>query len=217
MALAPTAQIQRWVDRIDALELRERILLLAATIIVVYLLVDSFALQPMLKAQQASSQRISELETKLGATRQQAELFNYKSERDPLTERRQKRDALVAQRDALDDRIVARLGALVEPAQAADMLEQVLAGHGGLKLKSLQARTEPLTDPDAGEQESGNGLGRYHIEIVVEGGYSDLLRYLQELEAMPWKFFWQEVDFRTTDYPRAETRLQLYTLVVRHG
>jgi len=217
VAVALTTQLQRWVDRIDALELRERILLLTATVIVVYLLVDSFGLQPILKAQQASSQRISELERKLDATRRQASLFNDKSERDPLAERQQKRGALVTQLRALDDRIVDQLGALIEPAQAAGMLEQVLTSHRGLKLKSLRASTKPLAGLDAGKQADGNSLGRYQIEMVVEGGYSDLLRYLQELEAMPWKFFWQEVDFQTTDYPHAETRLQLYTLVALNG
>ncbi|HED19593.1 MAG TPA: hypothetical protein ENI74_08845 [Gammaproteobacteria bacterium] len=217
MALTLTAQLRHWVDRVDALEIRERILLLTATVIVVYLLVDAFGLQPILKAQQASSRRISELETKLDATRRQAGLFNDKSERDPLAERRQKRGALVAQLSVLDERIVSRLGALIEPAQAADMLEQVLADHHGLKLKSLRAGTKPLAGLAAGDQDGDNGLGRYQIEMVVEGGYSDLLRYLQELEAMPWKFFWQEVDFQTTDYPRAETRLLLYTLVALNG
>jgi len=216
VALALTAQLQQWVDRIDALELRERILLLAAGIVVLYLLMDSLGLQPILKAQQVTSQRISDLETKLGGVRQQADLFNYKSDQDPLVERQQNLDNLAFELAGLDDRIVGQLGALVEPAQAAEMLEQVLTGHRGLKLKSLQASSEPLTDLDIGDQESG-GLGRYQIEMVVEGGYLDLLHYLQELEAMPWKFFWQEVDFQTADYPRAETRLQLYTLGAQDG
>ena len=40
---------------------------------------------------------------------------------------------------------------------------------------------------------------------------------LQELEAMPWKFFWEKVIFQTTEHPLAETRLQLYTLGAHHG
>jgi len=216
VAIALTAQVQQWTDRIDALELRERILLLAATIVVLYLLVDSLGLQPILKAQQVSSQEISGIETELGALQRKADIFKYKSDQDPLAERQENRDRLASELAGLDDRIIGQLGALVEPAQAAEMLEQVLTGHRGLKLKSLQASSEPLTDMEIGDQESG-GLGRYQIEMVVEGGYLDLLRYLQELEAMPWKFFWQEVDFQTGDYPRAETRLQLYTLGAQNG
>ncbi|MEA2079096.1 MAG: hypothetical protein U9P00_04430 [Pseudomonadota bacterium] len=51
----------------------------------------------------------------------------------------------------------------------------------------------------------------------MEGAYLDLLHYLQELEAMPWKFFWQKVGFQTTEHPQAETRLRLYTLGAQHG
>jgi MSHA biogenesis protein MshJ len=205
------------MDRIDALELRERILLLAATIVVVYLLVDSLGLQPILKTQQVTGERISDLETKLGAMRQQADLFNYKSDQDPMAERQDKRDSLTAELAGLDNRIVGQLGALVEPAQAAEVLEQVLTGHRGLKLKSLQASSESLSDTETENRINGSGLARYQLEMVVEGGYMDLLRYLQELEAMPWKFFWQEVDFQTADYPRAETHLQLYTLGAQDG
>lgn len=217
MAIALTTQIQQWTDRIDALELRERILLLTAAIVVLYLLVDSLGLQPIFKTQQVTSERISDLETKLGAMRQQADLFNYKSDHDPMAERQTKRDNLAAELAGLDNRIVSQLGALVEPAQAAEVLEQVLTGHRGLKLKSLEASSEPLSNLEIENQVNGSGLARYQLQMVVEGGYLDLLRYLQELETMPWKFFWQEVDFQTADYPRAETRLQLYTLGAQNG
>ena len=173
MAPALTAQIQQWMDRIDALELRERTLLLAATIVVLYLL---------------NNQRISDLETKLSAMRQQADLFNYNSDQAPLAGRQEKRDNLAVELAGLDNRIVGQLGALVEPAQAAEVLEQVLTGHRGLKLKSLQASSESLSDLEIDDRTNGSGLARYQLEMVVEGGYLDLLRYLQELEAMPWKF-----------------------------
>jgi len=134
-----------------------------------------------------------------------------------LTPRYKNRDRLAAELSELDARIVGQLGALVEPAQAAEVLEQVLTGHRGLKLKSLQASSESLDNPALHKNRNSAGLGRYQLEMVVEGGYLDLLHYLQELEAMPWKFFWQKVNFQTTEYPLAETRLQLYTLGAHHG
>ena len=158
MAPALTAQIQQWMDRIDALELRERTLLLAATIVVLYLLMDSLGLQPILKAQQVTNQRISDLETKLGAMRQQADLFNYKSEQTPLAGRQEKHDSLAAELAGLDNRIVGQLGALVELAQAVEVLEQVLTGHRGLKLKSFQASSESLSDLEIDDRTNGSGL-----------------------------------------------------------
>ena len=209
-------KVQYWIDRIDALELRERVLLLAATVAVLFLSVESVGLQPTLKAQQVAEERISELEMKLGALRQQAMLLSYKTDEDTLAARYQSRDTLAAELAALDARLVDQLGALVEPAQAADLLEQVLTRHRGLKITSLRASAEPL-EAVAGNADQAGKLGRYQLDLVLEGGYLDLMRYLEALESMPWKFFWQMVDFRVNDYPRAVSRLQLYTLGAQDG
>ena len=191
MAIGVTAQLQQWSERIDALDLRERILLLVATVVVLFLIVDSLGLQPALRSQQAAEQHITDMEMKLSALHQQAALFNSKSEHNPMVTRYRNRDRLVAELTELDARIVDQLGALVEPAQAAKLLELVLTGHRGLKLKSLQASSESLDNLAAHHTPNRSGIGGYQLEMVVEGGYLDLLRYLQELVAMPWIFFFE--------------------------
>jgi MSHA biogenesis protein MshJ len=212
----PALKVQYWIDRIDALELRERVLLLAATVAILFLSVDSAGFQPTLKAQQVTEERISGLEMKLGALRQQAMLLSYKTDEDALAARHSSRDTLAAELAALDARIVDQLGALVEPAQAAELLEQMLTRHRGLKITSLRASAEPLNEL-AGNAGQAGKLGRYQLDLVLEGGYLDLMRYLEALESMPWKFFWQTVDFRVGEYPRAVSRLQLYTLGAQDG
>ena len=212
MAIAIKTHLQPWLERVDNLELRERILLLAAAVAVMFLLIDTLILQPTLKAQQVARQQIVDLEVKLNSLRQSAQLLSYKSDSDPTASRRQSRDQLAAELAELDSRIISQLGALVEPAQAARVLEQLLSSHTGLKLTTLNASAEPLKDMDLEQQSETPGLARYQLDMVVQGSYLDLLKYLQSLEAMPWKFFWQQVDFQATEHPHAETRLQLYTL-----
>ncbi len=216
MGLKLRMQLQQLADRVDALELRERVLLLTAVIAVLFFSIDMLALQPVLKSQQVKREQISTLDTRLTALRQNARLLQYRSDVDPLQARREQRGKLEQELAALDERIVGQLGALVEPAQAARVLEQVLSGHRGLQLVSLNASSRTLDDLDI---ESGDttGLGRYQIELVLDGGYLPLLAYLEELESLPWKFFWQRVDFQSTEYPHATTRLQLYTLGAGHG
>jgi MSHA biogenesis protein MshJ len=212
MAVAIKTRINNWLERIDQMELRERLLLLATAVIVLFLLVDTLLLQPMLKAQQATQAAISELEIKLNGLRQNAQLYVYKSEKDPLESRRVAQAQLTRELADLDARIVGQLGALVEPAQAAEVLEQVLSSHPRLELATLSASTKGLDNPDAGQPAASTGLARYQLDMVVRGNYLDLLVYLQNLEAMPWKFFWQQVEFQASEYPHAETRIKLYTL-----
>ena len=211
-----TLKIGYWMDRIDAMELRERVLLLGASIAVAFLAIDSFGLQPTLKAQQVTQEQISGLEMKLGGLRQQALLLSYKTDEDPLAARDRSRDSLAAELAELDAQIVDQLGALVEPAQAAELLEQMLMRHRGLKITSLRASAEPLASL-AGTADQTARLGRYQLDLELAGGYLELMRYLESLEAMPWKFFWQTVDFQVNEYPHAVSRLQLYTLGAQDG
>lgn len=211
MAVAVKAYLQQAFDRIEALELRERILLLTAAIVVLYLAIDSLGLQPTLKAQQVTEQNMTGMEMKLGALREQANLLNYKTSEDSRQSRLESRDRLTGELAALDESILRQLGALVDPTQAAQVLEQVVSKHQGLKINSLQANSAPLDQIDI-DQEHTADLNQYQLEIELEGGYINLLRYLQALETLPWKFFWQNVDFQVSEHPRAVTRLQLYTL-----
>jgi membrane-associated HD superfamily phosphohydrolase len=121
MAITVKEQLQPWLERIDNLELRERILLLAAVVVVMFLLTDTLILQPTLKAQQVAKQQIVDAEVKLNSLRQGAQLLTYQTDSDPTLSRRQTRDQLASKLAELDDRIISQLGALVEPAQAATL------------------------------------------------------------------------------------------------
>ncbi|HTE39516.1 MAG TPA: hypothetical protein VK629_01730, partial [Steroidobacteraceae bacterium] len=50
------------------------------------------------------------------------------------------------------------------------------------------------------------------LEIVVEGNYLDVLRYLQSVESLPWRFYWQALELKQTEYPTNRVRIRLNTL-----
>ena len=50
------------------------------------------------------------------------------------------------------------------------------------------------------------------IEIVIDGRYTDILGYLEALEALPWKFRWSTLDLTTAGYPLNRVRIELSTL-----
>ena len=96
-----------------------------------FLLTDTLILQPTLKAQQVAKQQIVDAEVKLNSLRQGAQLLSYQSDSDLTLSRQQTRDELASKLAELDDRIISQLGALVEPAQAAQVLEQLLSFRPG--------------------------------------------------------------------------------------
>ncbi len=216
MGLKSSTRLRLLADPIDALALRERVLLLVAAIAVLFFSLDTLALQPTLRSQQAATERITEFDNRLGALRQRASLLQYRSDADPLQARHAQRHALKQTLTALDARIENQLGVLAGSTRTTEVLEQVLTGHRGLKLMSLDAGTRAFGGQKikAGDK---TGLSRYRIELVLDGSYTDVLAYLKQIESLPWTFYWQKIDFQHSEHSRATTRLQLYTLSVDHG
>jgi MSHA biogenesis protein MshJ len=42
---------------------------------------------------------------------------------------------------------------------------------------------------------------KHGVEITVEGNYRDLLRYLTELEKLPWRMYWSQVQLKVEEQP----------------
>ena len=115
----------------------------------------------------------------------------------------------------------------------SELLESILKQNGKLRLVSL--KTLPVTglnemvateNKTAGEktavaaaspakQESQPAAGfvyMHGVEIMVQGGYLDMMNYMAALEAMPWQLFWSRAKLSVDEYPRATLTLTLFTL-----
>ena len=53
---------------------------------------------------------------------------------------------------------------------------------------------------------------KHGVEITVQGTYLDLLAYLAELERLPWRMYWGNLDLKVDEYPQSTLVLTLYTL-----
>ncbi|WJW75539.1 hypothetical protein QVG61_00160 [Thiohalobacter sp. IOR34] len=206
-------RLQNLAQRVDALSLRERVILLFGGLLLIYFLFNQLWLAPLLADIAEQEERIEDWQSRLAAlqlaSRQQAA-----EARNPI-ESRQRRiteleAALAEQQRALE----ARLGTLLRPDQAAGLLRDLLRDNAGLELIRLAGQAEPSDDEaaDEGETAAAGGIGRYELELQMRGSYLATLRYLEQIEGLPWQLFWEDLDYRVIDYPQAEIRLRLYTI-----
>jgi MSHA biogenesis protein MshJ len=132
----------------------------------------------------------------------------------------------------LHDEMVALQKGLVSPDRMTALLEDLLKRNGKLHLASLKklpvvalndqrlssgneaegkagvAASKEKTDGDGASE----ALYQHGVEIVVEGGYLDIMNYLSQLEAMPWQLFWSKARLDADGYPKASLTLTLFTL-----
>ena len=209
------ARVQQLIERIDALELRQRIMLLVAILALIFLLVDSLTIQPAIKQQQVQRQAITDWELKLDVLRERSGTLPDHPNNTGST----RHADMQAQLDALNAQIEERIGGLLAPEQAVEVLKQVLEQEQGLSLIEVNAGNERLTDTDlsTADEVKDMGINRYQMQLQLEGSYLATLRYLRALEELPWKFFWEGLNYEVTEYPRARVTIDLYTLGLAGG
>lgn len=198
--------------RIDAISLRERVFVFVAAAVAVFALVQTLLIDAGQLRQQSAQARLQSADATLAHIAQQRQLLAGRAGRDPD---RTARAALAAQETRLAelDAELARLErSLIPPAQMNQVLKSVVQGTGGIRVVGFRTLSpQPVTLPDA-PVGAPPGFYRHGFEITVSGHYSDLVAYLERLEALPWRLSWSEATLDAAARPQLTLTLTVHTL-----
>ncbi len=99
---------------------------------------------------------------------------------------------------------------LIDPAEMAEVLEGVLREQSNISIVSISNTTPELIS--ASDAENATVLYRHGLQIEVEGTYAACLQYLEAIETLPWRLYWQVLDLEVIEYPRNRIRIEVSTL-----
>jgi len=193
----------------DALSVRERVLVFVTVLAVSGTIWHLAVMEPLLRQADAAREEIAATRDRIAAANQGLEDQVLQLARIDTTN--QTRYALIQREiEDLDEELAEYQGQLIDPAEMAFVLERVLKSQSGLRLKRIRnLGAEALT---ADEEEDDVILYRHGLEIEVEGSYLDALAYLEEIEALPWRFYWQFLELDVLEYPKNRIRIEVSTL-----
>ena len=132
---------------------------------------------------------------------------------DPNQVLRDELELLRSEHQAIEQRIASLTDALVSPQQMVVVLEQMLTQDSRLKITGLV--TLPREEILLGEDEPQARLYKHRLRITLSASYPALLAYLQRLDTLKWRLYWQLLDYQVEQYPRGEVTLEVYTLSSR--
>jgi MSHA biogenesis protein MshJ len=208
--------LQRYADRLDAMNLRERVLIFLAVAVAVVLVVDRALFEPILQRQKLSSQRIQQQEDEIRTMRTQVQAYAQARAGDNASAKRQRLEKRKLELAALDREFATKQTELVPPERMAKMLAEIVKRNPDIELVSLRSLsatglTQSLTEV-LGSGPSGFAMYRHGIEIAVSGSYLKMLNYVGELERLPAKIMWGNMDLQAGGYPVVTLKITLYTL-----
>ncbi|NOX91531.1 MAG: hypothetical protein GXP18_03500 [Gammaproteobacteria bacterium] len=216
-----------WGERFEAFSLRERGLIAAGIVVVMFLLWDTLLLSP----QENQQKKIV------------VEMHNINQQTEAVTEKIKEMSAALQgnQVKYINTRVnelQVLLGKLkqqqknltiefIQPVQMAGVLRDMLHAENGLVLTSLESLgVQPLfpaEESDKTENEKNSNrthqpeIYKHGLRVVFEGDYFKTLNYLRALEAMPWSLYWDNVEYKVTKYPKASVAITVHTLSLHEG
>jgi MSHA biogenesis protein MshJ len=103
--------------------------------------------------------------------------------------------------------------ALQEVLQKADQLTL-------MEVKTLPAQELEFSATDgsvSADGENNAGVFQHLVELRIKGDFNQIVQLLISLEHLPWRFYWQSLDYKVDQYPQAEIKLRVYTLSSEEG
>ena len=219
--------------RFDQRPQRERLLLIGAATAVVLMAANALWLGPALSRFQATRGQQTQARNDLAGLQTELQaLQNLGS-----SQARQQQSELAAWRQRVregDAALRQHEDTLVGPDRMLALLEQLLARQGQVRVRSLRSlgrsdllnpapgsgtpdRTTTTAVRQAAEAPPPSdgtppSLYRHGVELVLEGGFSDLLAYLRAVEALPQRVLWGSVSLKVEQHPKSVLTLRVYTI-----
>ena len=133
-----------------------------------------------------------------------------------------------ASREELIRQIDQDTAELITPEKMKAVLESLLQAQQGLSLMGMQSFSEPVQLAQAvspatpgveAPAPASATLYRHGLILELEGGYFDLLQYLNAVQQSGWKLNWDSLDYQVGEAgpSRARISLKLFTLSRKAG
>jgi len=218
-------RVQQLAARVDALTVRERAMVFAASAAALVFIGNALVLAPMERTQKLLRAQIAQQQEAGAAIDGEITARVQGSQVDPDGPARERLNAIRQETGELGQQLLAIEHGLVPPERMGPLVDGILRANGRLKLVSMRTLpAEPLAAPNQAGQPGAPTqapapadkgvplLYRHGVEVTVSGNYLDMVDYMSALEALPTRMFWGRAQLDVEAYPAARLTLTLHTL-----
>ena len=209
-------KLQEVAEKINALSLRERLMVIVTfAVLVIFLWWNFFAVQVLAKTKQLQQQNKS-----LQAEIQTLDLTSASIQKrlnDGVFRAKEQKLKLLRQKlEKVSQLLNEKTQALIDPDEMFELMQQLISAESKLKLISLSRKSvEPVftLERQVG-QEPGQEPGIYQhvLQMTFEGKYQNILDYIQAMEGLEWKLIWDRITLESSEYPIINVNIEISTL-----
>ncbi|MDP2902104.1 MAG: hypothetical protein Q8N96_03225 [Methylovulum sp.] len=201
-------------EKFQSLTPREQVIVLSALLAALWGGWDAFFYQPTTLKQTSLKQQLTSLNTQIASQQHSLAQLEKNGGTDPNADNQNKLIELKAQYSRLQEQIMPGNKKFVPAQLMAKALSDMLKQNQQLTLIKLESL--PPTTLLAAKQQH-QPIYKHGLIITFSGNYTDTVKYLKALEALPWAIVWDSIDYQVKGYPLAVCTIQAYTLSFEEG
>ena len=200
-------------QKFSKLTKRERVILFVGSVGVI-LILGFWVVDASLANGKLIQRQLTQSITDTATAKAQTQVLVRQLAQNPDDVARSRMLTLTGEIDALDEQLRGVNRGLVPPQRMAGILEDMLARNPGIKLVKL--KTLPVSNlierKQASSSQDNANVYKHGLEMTLQGGYLDLLKYLGKLEDLPWQMFWAHVSMDAEGSPSVRITVTVFTL-----
>lgn len=216
-----TQQWQALSAKFAALEARERWMVFAAGLVVIWFILNTLFVAPVTQKLAALRTEITQSQSQLDEIQQQLNAFAQTPVRDINAVNQEKIAGLDASVQAQSTKIQNLNHVLIKPENMAALLKDVLQKNANLNLVAMKTMapeillkkdTQQSAQPTDVHEAGAPVIYKHGLEITLSGQYLELLKYAESLEKSNLHVLWSNASLDAKDYPVSQLTLSVYAL-----
>lgn len=205
------ARLQALREKIDALSLRERALLMLTLLAAMGGLWFGLLYQPLVSTVQRDTRQMQQVQQRFKATSARVQGLLAQTRKPPNEVARTELARIRTQIKAADRKLQRLTAGLISPDRMAGVLRTLLATDGHLRLiRIVSLPPIPLIKPVKGKKPVP--IYTHGLELEFQGPFGSIQAYLKRTHKQHWHLYWDSLELQAQDYPRLSATLRVHTL-----
>ncbi|MBL7000191.1 MAG: hypothetical protein ISR73_10055 [Gammaproteobacteria bacterium] len=205
-------KLKQLAEKLDALSLRERMLVFSTILVLVGFLWWSQFAQPLQVSKAELESQNLKLSTEIQTLELTAQAIQQRINGGVQKEKQHRLTLLQQDLQSVSNLLERKTLELIDPEKMFELMQQLIFKESKLKVISLKRKS---VAPVFSQQETQQGqpeIYRHVLQMSFEGKYIDVLKYISRLEGLSWKLIWDRIALKTAEYPVIRVDIEISTL-----
>jgi len=205
-------QWQKYAERFNSLSIRERLIIVFSTLVVMLFVWWNWIASPLLSESRSLNKQSIGLEREINTMQVTAQSIRQRLVNGVHQTQVQQLEIQRQELARINALLQEKTLELIDPDEMFTLMQQLVFADSKLKLIGLKRKQVNTVFNQDKEDHEQPQIYRHVMHMQFEGSYQNILEYVSSLESLDWKLIWDRISLKSLEYPYIQVDIELSTL-----